>query len=158
MQTEIYFEDFKLGQTYDLGSRSVTREEIIEFASEFDPQPFHLDDEAGKASLLGGLSASGWHTGALVMRLLADGLLNRTSSQGSNSIEKLSWLRPVFPGDTLSATATVIGIKEPRSRPDLGIVNFEISVRNQSGSEVMRQVGPIFFARKTERVQETEIR
>ncbi|WP_346891375.1 MaoC family dehydratase [uncultured Roseibium sp.] len=149
MQKEIFFEDFKLGQAYDLGSRSVTREEIIEFASEFDPQPFHLDDEAGKASLLGGLSASGWHTGALVMRLLADGLLNRTSSQGSNSIDKLSWLKPVFPGDTLSATATVIATRELKSRPNLGIVTFEIKVRNQSGTDVMRQIGPIFFGRRT---------
>ena len=158
MQTELFFEDFKPGQVFELGSKTITREEIIEFASEFDPQPFHLDEEAGKASLLGGLAASGWHTGAMVMKLLADGLLSRTSSQGSNSIEKLSWLRPVFPGDTLSATATVIGTRDLKSRPDLGIVNFEIGVRNQSGAEVMRQIGPIFFARRSARTPETESR
>lgn len=158
MQTKIFFEDFKPGQVFDLGSKTVSREEIIEFASEFDPQPFHLDDEAGKASLLGGLSASGWHTGALVMKLLADGLLSRTSSQGSNSIDKLSWLKPVFPGDTLSATATVIGTRDLRSRPDIGVVNFEISVRNQSGADVMRQIGPIFFGRRAAAVPGAENR
>jgi len=149
MQTDLFFEDFKPGQVFELGSREITREEIIEFASEFDPQPFHLDEEAGKASLLGGLSASGWHTGALVMRLLADGLLSRSSSQGSNSIDKLSWLKPVFPGDTLSATAKVIDTRELKSKPGLGIVNFEISVSNQSDKEVMRQIGPIFFVRRS---------
>lgn len=155
MQTELFFEDFKSGQVFELGSKTITREEIVEFASEFDPQPFHLDEEAGKASLLGGLAASGWHTGAMVMKLLADGLLSRTSSQGSNSIEKLSWLKPVFPGDTLSATATVIGTRDLKSRSDLGIVNFEIGVRNQSGAEVMRQIGPIFFARRSAPTAET---
>ncbi|MHA7777000.1 MaoC family dehydratase [Roseibium sp. M-1] len=144
----IHFEDFAAGQDYDLGSMTVSREEILEFASEFDPQPFHLDEEAGKASLLGGLAASGWHTGSMVMRLLVDNLLNRTAGRGSPGIGKLQWLRPVFPGDTLFAKAEVLDTRELRSRPDLGIVNVRVTATNQSGDNVIAWENPILFARR----------
>jgi len=96
------FEDFVEGATLDLGSKLVTAEEIVEFASEFDAQPMHLDEEAGKRSILGGLSASGWHTCAMFMRLLCDGFLLDSTSQGSPGIEYVKWKKPVLAGDKLT--------------------------------------------------------
>src|SRR5579859_3157513 len=102
-----YFEDFAVGHTLELGSYTITREEILAFARQFDPQPFHTDEEQAKASLYGGLIASGWHTASIFMRLLVDGLLNDTASMGSPGVDELRWLRPVRPGDTLRARFTV---------------------------------------------------
>ncbi len=144
----ICFEDFSPGQEFDLGSLTVSKEEVIEFASEFDAQPFHLDEEGGKASLLGGLAASGWHTASLTMRLLVDGLLNRTSGRGSPGVTRLQWKRPVRPGDTLTAKAEVLEIKELRSKPDLGIVTVRVTAANQSGTEVLLWDSPILFAKR----------
>ncbi|WP_428646040.1 MaoC family dehydratase [Roseibium sp.] len=148
MSDLIYFEDFAPGQSFDLGSVTVSKEEVIEFASEFDPQPFHLDEEAGKASILGGLAASGWHTGSLTMRLLAEGLLNKSSGRGSPGITRLQWKRPVCPGDTLSARAEVLETKDLRSKPDLGIVTVRVTAANQSGTEVVLWESPILFAKR----------
>lgn len=145
MPDTYHFEDFEPGQSFDLGSVQVTRDDIISFASEFDPQPFHLDEEAGAASLLGGLAASGWHTGSMVMRLLADGLLNRSTCQGAPGIDRLKWQHPVFPGDTLSATAEVQASKALRSRPELGIVTFRVTASNQAGTQVLFWENPILF-------------
>ena len=156
MTTDIYYEDCIPGRVFDLGSRQVTRDEVIEFASEFDPQPFHLDEKAGKASMLGGLAASGWHTAAMMMRLLADGLLLRSSCQGSPGIRKLSWRKPVYPGDTLTAKATILERRELRSRPGLGLITLEVSASNQSGQEVLNQVNPILFAMKNTAPAQTE--
>src|SRR5438067_701778 len=103
-----YFEDFQVGQVIELGSRQITEPEIITFASEYDPQPFHLDHEKGKASLFGGLAASGWHTGALMMRMLVDTVLNNAISMGSPGVDELRWYKPVFPGDTLRARMTIL--------------------------------------------------
>ena len=97
----IWWEDLQVGEVRDLGTISPTREEIIAFASQFDPQPFHLDDEAGKASVFGGLSASGWHTCSLAMRLMVTNFLHQTSSLGSPGLDSLKWLKPVYPGDVL---------------------------------------------------------
>lgn len=146
MSTIRHFEDFTPGTIIDLGSRSVSRDEIIAFASEFDPQPFHLSEEAGKASLLGGLAASGWHTAAIFMRLLVDGLLGRAAGQGAPGIDKLMWRRPVYPGDTLSATAEVLTSRPLRSKPGLGVVGFRFVVSNQRGETVMTLENPILFA------------
>lgn len=144
----IHFEDFAPGQEYDLGALTVTREAIIEFASEFDPQPFHLDEAAGAASILGGLAASGWHTASLVMRLLATNLLNGTAGRGSPGISKLQWKRPVFPGDTLAARAEVLETKSLRSKPDLGIANVRVVAWNQHGEDVILWENAILFARR----------
>ncbi len=143
-----HFEDFQPGQIFELGSISVSKDEIIDFAAEFDPQPFHLDEEAGKASLLGGLAASGWHTGAMVMRLLATGLLNRSSGQGSPGIDELKWQKPVYPGDTLTARAEVLTSKELRSKPDLGIVTFRVTAANQDQTQVLFWENPILFRKR----------
>jgi len=148
MSNLLYFEDFVPGQTYDLGTLTVSRDDIVEFAAEFDPQPFHLDEAAGEASLLGGLAASGWHTASLVMRLLATGLLNKTAGRGSPGIDTLKWRRPVFPGDTLQATALVQKTKILQTKPDLGIVTVEVTATNQDGNAVLTWINPILFARR----------
>lgn len=148
MSDLIHFEDFAPGQIYDLGSLTVSRDDIVAFAAEFDPQPFHLDEEAGKASILGGLAASGWHTASLVMRLLASNLLNKTAGRGSPGISDLKWKRPVLPGDTLTARAEVMETKALRSKPDLGIVTVEVTAKNQEGATVLTWLNPILFARR----------
>ena len=98
---QYYWEDLTVGSTRELGSVSPTREQILDFAGQFDPQPFHLDEAAAKASVFGGLCASGWHTCAMAMRLMVDNFLNEAASLGSPGLESVKWLRPVFPGDTL---------------------------------------------------------
>lgn len=148
MSTKLYFEDFEAGQSYDLGQKCVSKEEIIEFAAEFDPQPFHMDEKAGAASMLGGLAASGWHTASMGMRLLAENLLNNSSCQGSPGITELGWKGPVFPGDTLSASANVVTTRALKSKPELGLVSFKIEIQNQSGKTVMVQENPILFKKR----------
>ncbi len=105
-QPHFTYNDFIVGDSLQLGSRLVTAEEVIAFASEFDPQPFHMSEEAGKASILGGLSASGWHTCAMLMRMMADRFISNSDSQGAPGVEYVKWLKPVLAGDTISATTT----------------------------------------------------
>lgn len=143
-----YYEDFSAGETIVLGSRRVTREEIIAFAAAFDPQPFHLDEEAAAKSMLGGLAASGWHTAAIFMRLLCEGLLLNAASRGSPGVETLEWKRPVRPGDVLTATATVLDSRPSRSRPEIGFVRFRFEVTNQAGETVMTMANAIMFGRR----------
>lgn len=148
MSTFRSFEDFEPGETIALGSKTVTRDEIIAFAAEFDPQPFHLDEAAGEASLLGGLAASGWHTISMLMRLMCDGLLLNSSGRGSPGVEEVRWMRPVRPGDVLNASAEVISCRVLNSRPDLGMVDFLFTVTDQTGATVMTQRNKILFARR----------
>ena len=143
-----YFEDFAPGQVIELGSRTITKEEIIAFARQFDPQPFHLDEEAAKRSIYGGLLASGWHTAALTMRLLCDGLVNDTVSLGSPGVDELRWLKPVRPGDTLSARMTVVECTPSRRKPDRGIVRSTMELRNQHGEVVVTSKGLSLFGRR----------
>ncbi|WP_107991838.1 MaoC family dehydratase [Breoghania corrubedonensis] len=145
MSTERYFEDFSSGEIITLGPRIVEAGEIVEFASEFDPQPFHLDEEAGRKSLLGGLAASGWHTAALTMRMIYDAFLAQTASMGSPGITSVSWRRPVLAGDTLSGVAEVLETRRSSSRPQMGVVTFRITLANQKGETVMIQENPIFI-------------
>lgn len=130
------FEDFVEGATLDLGSKVVSAREIVEFASEFDPQPMHLDEEAGRRSILGGLSASGWHTCAIFMRLLCDALLLNSTSQGAPGIEQVKWKKPVLAGDTLSGRCTVLSKRLSRSKPQLGFVQMRAELFNQRGESV----------------------
>ncbi|MGK6312438.1 MaoC family dehydratase [Neorhizobium sp. DT-125] len=139
------FEDFAIGRVFPLASKRVTAEEIVEFAAEFDPQPMHLDEAAGKASILGGLSASGWHTASMFMRMMFDGWLSRSSSEGSPGIEFMEWKKPVLAGDTLSGRSTVLESRPLRSRPGIGIVKFLHEVENQRGEVVMRGENPIMM-------------
>ncbi|PLX38778.1 MAG: hypothetical protein C0606_09695 [Hyphomicrobiales bacterium] len=130
------FDDFHTGQHFDIGSYVLSKDEIVAFAREYDPQPFHLDEAAGKASLLGGLCASGWHGCAILMRMLCDGLLNETASKGSGGIEQVRWLRPIFPG-TLRAEMDVVSTRASRSRDDLGFVNARFRLLNEGGEVLM---------------------
>lgn len=141
----LYLEDFTPGRVLPLSPCSVEAKAIIEFATEFDPQPMHLDEVAGKASILGGLAASGWHTASLFMRMMYDGWLADSSSEGSPGIEFMEWKKPVLAGDELSGRSTVIEARALRSRPGLGLVKFLHEVINQHGEVVMRGENPIMF-------------
>jgi acyl dehydratase len=132
----------------DLGSAQVSQPDIIEFASQYDPQPMHLDPNAASFTIYGGLIASGWHTGALFMRLLVRNLLANTTSLGSPGMEELRWPAPVRPGDTLTARIEVLEARASNSRPNMGIVKWRGEMRNQDGTLVMGAIGTNFFSRK----------
>jgi acyl dehydratase len=119
-----FWEDMAVGQVRDLGAISPSREDIIAFASQFDPQPFHLDAAAGAASVFGGLCASGWHTCSMAMRLMVTNFLQQTSSLGSPGLENIQWKKPVYPNDTLRLQTTVLETKPMGRRPDVGIPQF----------------------------------
>ena len=131
MTSPMFFEDFEVGTTEEFGEYLVTEEEILEFASKYDPQAFHLSDEAAKATLFGGLCASGWHTCAIAMRMLVDNMPESNKSLGSPGIDELRWTKPVFPGDTLRVKTTVLSKTNSRSRPDLGSLQMQNEVFNQ---------------------------
>ncbi|CAN5309874.1 MaoC family dehydratase [soil metagenome] len=131
--TLLFYEDFADGETRDLGAYKVTRDEVIAFAREFDPQDFHLDDEAALASPLAGLAASGWHTCGRLMRMMCDGYLNRTSGMGSPGIDEIKWLKPVRPGETLRGRMTVTGKRVSKSRPEMGLITMRWEAFNEAG-------------------------
>ena len=132
-----YFHDFSEGETLDLGTVTITEAEIIAFGRQYDPQPFHVDPEAARASPFGGVIASGWQTGGLYMRAFVDGVLNHTPSMGSPGIDELRWQKPVRPGDTLRMKFVVLEVRPSRSKPDRGIVRSRGEVYNQHGELVM---------------------
>ena len=144
-QPEYAFEDMVEGLKLPFGAHQVSKEAVIEFASIYDAQPFHLDEEAGKASVLGGLAASGWHTAALVMRMIHDAYLGRSRVQGGPGVEFLRWKRPVLAGDTLSGVSTVIERRVLKSRPHLGLVRFYHEVVNQNDMVVCEMQNPVIF-------------
>jgi acyl dehydratase len=144
----LYFEDFAPGSIAEFGPRSVTREEIIAFAAEFDPQPFHLDEDAARASMLGGLAASGWHTCSILMRMIYDGFLFESASMGSPGVDEVRWLAPVRPGDTLTIRRTVLDARVSRSKPDRGFVTLQFEVFNQASRRVMTLRTPMMIARR----------
>lgn len=140
------FTDFQPGQSYDLGSRSLTAAEIKVFAAEYDPQPFHTDEDAAAASAFQGLCASGWQTAGVFMRLFVDGLLHRTASMGSPGIDSLRWLAPVRPEQVLAGRAVVEAVKPSRSRPDRGFVTFRCDlVDADSGAVVFTMTAPVMI-------------
>jgi acyl dehydratase len=144
----MYFEDFFEGQRLELGSKLVTHDEIIAFATDFDPQPFHLDDAAGAASIFGSVIASGWHTCSMMMRIVVDGVMTGSSSMGSPGLDKVRWLLPVKPGDTLSVTYVTTKVKASASRPDRGVVWSAWEGRNQHGEIVCVIEGMGMFGRR----------
>ena len=144
----LHFEDFSPGESLEYGDRLVTAEEIVEFAREFDPQPFHLDDEAGRETQAGGLIASGWQIAALLMRLNCDEFLLRCASQGAPGTDEINWLKPVRPGDRLRVRRTTLSARASRSRPQTGLVEFLFEVFNQNGEIVMTQKGTFFIGRR----------
>lgn len=130
------FEDFTPGRRFGFAERTLTAQEIIAFATEFDPQPMHLDEEAGRASILGGLAASGWHTSAVMMRMLYEAYMRGSTSEGSPGVERMDWKRPVLAGDTLGGHCVVLEARASRSRPQIGIVRMRAEVTNQRGELV----------------------
>jgi len=143
-----YWEDFRQGDVTELGPLEVTREEILDFARRYDPQPFHVDEAAADAGPFGGLAASGWHTAAMFMRLFVDGILNGSASMGSPGVEELRWTAPVRPGDSLSARVRVVETYPSERRPDRGTVITESAVLNQEGAVVMTMRARGFFRRR----------
>ena len=144
---ELTLEDFEPGHVVELGSVSVTEAEIVEFARRYDPQPFHVDPEAARESVFGGLIASGWHTGAMWMRLYVDAM-GGSAGQGSPGIEELRWLAPVRPGDTLHGRLTVLDATPSERRPDRVTVRIRGEMVNQDGVTVLSMVSRGHFVRK----------
>ena len=143
-----YFEDFAPGQDIDLGTRTVTEEEIVAFARDYDPQPFHVDREAAAHSIYGGVIASGWHTCGMMMRMVVDGLLNRSASMGSPGLDGVRWLAPVRAGDTLNVRYQTVQVKASRSKPDRGVVWSKWVAINQHGQTVCTVEGMGMFGRR----------
>jgi acyl dehydratase len=143
-----FWEDMAVGQVRDLGTISPSREDIIAFASQFDPQPFHLDDAAGAASVFGGLCASGWHTCSMAMRLMVTNFLQQTSSLGSPGLENIQWKKPVYPNDTLRLQTTVLETKPMGRRPDVGMTRNLWEIFNQHGDKVLHMEGWGMFRRR----------
>jgi acyl dehydratase len=142
----LYFEDFVVGLRRELGSRSLSAEQMIGFAREYDPQPFHIDAEAAARSPFGTLIASGWQTCALTMRILCDSFLLDSASMGSPGVDEVRWTKPVRPGDTLTVFSTVIEARASRSKPDRGVVVSTTEVVNQHGEIVMTMRGMTMLA------------
>jgi len=141
------FEAMEVGMVRNFGAYEVTEEEIIEFATKYDPQPFHLDHEAAKHSLFGGLCASGWHTCAMAMSMLVADMAEHGSSLGSPGVDSLRWKKPVYPGDVLSVRMETLETRASESRPKVGFVTGKTTVLNQNGDEVMEFVSTGMFPR-----------
>jgi acyl dehydratase len=142
------FEDFPVGHFGTFGPRHVTREEIIAFASEFDPQPMHLDEEAAKLTMLRGLSGSGWHLCSIMMRMMFDGYIGNTASLGSPGVDEVRWLSPLRPGDDLMLDIDVTEARVSRSRPETGIVTFAMRIRNAANVTLLEATSPIIVKRR----------
>ena len=142
------FEDFPPGRFGTFGPRHVTRDEIVAFAAEFDPQPMHLDEEAASKSMLRGLSGSGWHLCSLMMRMMADGFITRAASLGSPGVDEVRWLSPLRPGDDLMLDVDVVEARPSKSRPTLGIVKFKCTARNAKGQVLCEMTSPILVKRR----------
>jgi len=143
----LHWEDFPVGKVRETDGTTLTKEDIVAFARQFDPQPFHVDERAAERSFYGGLIASGWHTCALAMRLYYDAVLRRAASQGSPGVEKVRWLRPVRPGDTLRVRVEVLEARPSESKPGLGLVRSQWQVLNQRDEPVMEMEGWGMFRR-----------
>jgi acyl dehydratase len=144
----IYFEDMPAGSVRESTPRTITREEMLAFARQYDPQPFHLDDAAARQTIYGGLIASGWLTVAVMMRLLWDTLLKDAVSLGSPGADEVRWLKPVRPGDTLRARFTILEAIPSRSTPDRGVLRTLTEMLNQDGETVMTLRGLGMFGRR----------
>ncbi|WP_338720481.1 MaoC family dehydratase [Devosia sp. XK-2] len=132
-----HFEDLAIGEVINLGSTRVSKEMIITFAREFDPLPFHIDEKAARASLLGGLASSGWQTGALSLRMLVDSFLSKIASCGGLGFRDLKWKTPVMVGDTIGGTVTIAELRRSASHPQWGVVTLDFDIRNQKRKSVM---------------------
>ncbi len=146
--TKKYWEDFPVGQISEFGQKKVTEEEVIEFATDFDPQLFHIDREAAKDHFFGGIIASGWHTGSMLMRMIVDEQISGSTSMGSPGVDQLRWKSPVRPGETLKARSEVVEATPSKRKPDRGIVKFAHTVFNQDDEIKMTMTSKIMFRRR----------
>jgi acyl dehydratase len=143
-----YWDDYEVGQTFDLGSTSFTADEIVDFARRYDPQSFHVDTAAAQRSMFGGLIASGWHVTAKLMRLFVDNYVDQRTALGSPGVDEVRWLKPVRPGDTLTALVECAGKVPSRSRPEMGIIHEQWRATNQKGELVMTLKGTNMVRRR----------
>ncbi len=144
----ITFDDLSVGQRFPFAGRTLSQDEIIAFAKDFDPQSFHIDTEKAKHSPFGGIIASGWHTCAIMMRMLCDAWVSNSTSVGSPGIDELKWAHPVRPGDTLSGYAEVLALKPSKSKPDRGIVQVLLLLKNQHDQTVLEMKAHIIFLKR----------
>jgi acyl dehydratase len=145
---KLHWEDFQPGAVAVYGPRLVTREEIVAFAAEFDPQPMHLDEMAASATLLGGLGASGWHSCCLLMRMISDGFILDSSSMGALGIEEVRWLAPLRPGTNIRIRSTVLDTRASNSRPEMGLVKFNFEVIDDAETALTSLVTSLMFGRR----------
>jgi len=143
-----YFEDYAAGQIYHSGRHRIGKAQIVAFAKQFDPQPYHLDDEAAKNSPFKGLAASGWHTAAITMRLLVDGEFKPAGGILGVGFDQLSWPRPVRPGDELRVTSEVLEVRPSKSRSDRGLIRVRNTTINQNGEPVQIYIGNLIVPRR----------
>lgn len=143
-----YFEDFQVGEVQETGSYVVSHEEALAFARQYDPQPFHLNEDAARSSMFGGLVASGWLTASICHRLIVQSTLGKAANLGSPGLDELRWLRPVKPGDELKVRIEVLSLAPSKSKADRGAIKFRLEVRNQHGETVMTELATSLFARR----------
>jgi acyl dehydratase len=145
---QLHWEDFTPGRVFEHGPRRLPREEMIAFAAEFDPQPMHLDEEAARATMLGGLAASGWYACCILMRMTVDAFVGNSASMGAPGVDEVRWLRPIRPDDELSLRATVLETRASKSRPDMGFVRFEFELFNAKAERVMVLITSLMLERR----------
>ncbi|CAJ92210.1 Acyl-CoA dehydratase PaaZ [Cupriavidus necator] len=144
----LYFEDFEVGSRRELGSYLVTEEEILAFARQYDPQPFHIDKEAAARSIYGGVISSGWMTCSIMMRLLVLSTTGKSASMGSPGVDEIRWLKPVYAGDTLTVVLNVLDTRPSQSKPDRGVVHTQWEATNQRGELVCTVKGMGMYGRR----------
>jgi len=146
--SKLYWEDFTPGMVAIYGPRLVTREAIVAFAAEFDPQPMHLDETAARATLLGGLAASGWHSCCILMRMIADGFVNQTTSMGAPGVEEVRWLKPLRPGTQVRVRTTVLETRPSNSRPEAGFVRWLAEMIDEHDDVITSFTTPLMLRRR----------
>lgn len=145
---QLHWEDFTPGRVFEHGPRCLPREEMIAFAAEFDPQPMHLDEAAARATMLGGLAASGWYLCCILMRMSTDAFVLNSRSMGAPGVDEVRWLMPVRPDDELTLRATVLDARASKSRSDMGFVRFEFELFNVKGQRVMVLITSLMMGRR----------
>ena len=145
---KLHWEDFQPGAVAVYGPRLVTREEIVAFAAEFDPQPMHLDEAAASATILGGLGASGWHSCCLLMRMIADGFILDSSSMGGPGVDEVRWLKPLRPGTRVRIRSTVLDTRASNSRPEMGLVKFQFEMLDDADAILTTLATTLMFGRR----------
>ncbi len=146
--SKLFLDDLEAGQVYQLGSQSLSEEDIIDFAERYDPQPFHIDPGAAAETIYGGVIASGWQTACIFMRLFVDGLLSRSAAMGSPGLDELRWLKPVRPGDRLDARVEILEVRPSRSKSDRGLARLRCVVTDQSSDDVLTFIANVLFQRR----------